>query len=295
MKAEHYKNAEYAYSKVFWGEDKNRQYENEADQLLLRNAIREDTKWIADLGGGFGRLIPTLKKRSKNVVIVDASLDLLREAKATYGDDPSVQYIRANVYHLPFKDQSLESAVCMRVMHHIENPDLFFKELNRVLQKSLYLEFPNKKHILQQFRFYFLQDNTIDIFSSRPEMRDKMFLNYTLRFMKSHILKETIFSIQKISGASFLRHTHLKKLPKRILLAGESFLQRISFFAEWAPSILLTLRKNADTPPKEFSDLHEIVVCPICRGSLFINEQHIACEAGHTFEMEEGILDLFIE
>ena len=295
MKVAHYKNAEYAYSEVFWGKDKNRQYENDADQMLLRRAIQGHSKWTADLGGGFGRLIPTLKRKSEHVIIVDASIDLLREAKAKYGEDPSIHYVRANLYHLPFKNLSIETAVCMRVMHHIENQDYFFKELNRVISKNLYLEFPNKKHFLQQIRYYFLQDNSVDIFSSRPEMRNKMFLNFTLRFMKFHILRETVFSVQNISGASFLRQENIKRLPQRILLASENILQRISLLAEWAPSILLTLRKSGMEKLQEYSDLSEILICPVCKSTLFEDGTRVTCDNKHIYNFDEGIIDLFVE
>jgi hypothetical protein len=113
--------------------------------------------------------------------------------------------------------------------------------------------------------------------------------------MKSHILKETIFSIQKVTGASFLRQKNIKQLPKKLLIVGESIFQHISFLAEWAPSILLTLRKSADVAPQEFSDLNEMLICPICQKSLFKDGLDIKCDTGHAFDFKEGIVDLFIE
>jgi len=294
MEATHYRNAEYPYSQVFWGKDKNRAYENAADQLLLRNAIRHPTTWIVDLGGGFGRLVPTLKRRSRKVLIVDASLDLLQEARASFGADPDVYYLRANIYHLPFKDLSVEAAVCTRVMHHIQNPDELFKELSRVVTTRLYLEFPNKKHLLQQLRFYFRSDNSIDVFSSRPEMRNQLFLNFTLRFMRHHLLATTTFSIERIFGASFLRQKHLKKLPRWILLPIENVLQHATFLAEWAPSILLVLQKTAATP-SGFADPREILICPRCKAALVSTEQGMVCLQGHAFPFHDGLLDLFVE
>ena len=297
MKAEQYDNDEYAYSEVFWGKDQNREYEHEADKLAVQNAIKNQSEWIVDLGGGFGRLVPVLKTKGKNILIVDSSIDLLREAKAHYGSDSSIHYLRANVYHLPFRNLSVEQAVCLRVMHHIEDPDLFFREMNRVVNKRLYLEFPNKKHFLQQIRFYFKQDNTIDIFSMRPEIRDRMFLNFTLRFMRNHILRESIFSVERIAGVSFLRQKDLKKLPLQILLALENVLQRIPFFAEWAPSILLTLSKPTAQPEAKISSLEEMLMCPSCQTTFTYTDSglYAMCENKHSFSCTDGIWDLFVE
>ncbi|MDB5237415.1 MAG: hypothetical protein JWL88_517 [Parcubacteria group bacterium] len=295
MKAQYYKNDEYAYSEVFWGKDKDRAYEHEADTMAIRDAVQGASEWIVDLGGGFGRLVPTLRGRAKNIVIVDASLDLLRDAKAHYGSDPSVRYVRANAYHLPFRDASIERAICMRVMHHIEEPDPFFIEINRVIRDAFYLEFPNKRHLLQQMRFYFRNDRSMNIRSSKPEMRDGMFLNFSLQYIRNHLLRTTVFSIERISGLSFLRQERIKKLPVRMLLAIEHALQRCTFLAEWSPSILLSLRKKPDAAHQAIRTLEDMLACPCCLAPLRYASASAMCERGHSFRCTDDIWDFFIE
>lgn len=300
MKAQYYENDTYAYSEVFWGKDKNREYEHAADSMALRDTISGKTGWIVDIGGGFGRLVSTLKEPSRNVVILDASLDLLREAKARYGSDPAIRYIRANAYHLPYRDASIESAICMRMMHHIDDPDLFFKEANRVIRGTLYLEFPNKRHLLQQIRFYFLRDRRMDLLSARPELRDGMFLNFTLAFMQNRILRMTTFTIERVSGLSFLRQEKLKQLPTSVLKAVEHALQHSTFLAEWAPSILLTLSKNSGRPTNAMTQtLEDMLVCPTCYADLSYasagSGPAATCKNGHRYVSVDGIWDFFIE
>ena len=297
MKVEHYRNAEYAYSEVFWGKDQNREYEHNADKLLLDTAIHGKSDLIVDLGGGFGRLVPILKKKSAHILIVDASMDLLREAQATYGTDPSVHYIRANAYHLPFAPASLERVVCLRMMHHIGQPDSFFKELNRVVAKNVYLEFPNKRHFLQYIRFFFMKDQSIDVLSSRPEIRNGLFYNFALTYMKNHILRETIFSIERTSGGSFFRNKQAKKVPLKVLLTIENILQRIQSLAATAPSIMLTLTKKSHTEKEvHFTDIESRLVCPECKGEfVHTSAELLSCAQGHSYEKRDGIWDLFFE
>lgn len=295
MKVEHYINTEYAYSEAFWGADKNRAYENEADQMMIRNAVRGETSWLADFGGGFGRLVPVLKEYAKRVIIVDASMDLLNEAKATFGADPTVFYVRANLYHLPFKNQSIERAVCMRVMHHIGDVDVLFTEFQRVIRTALYLEFPNKKHLLQRLRFYFRHDTKVDIHSDVPEIRDQMYFNFTLAFMRTHLKAVTTFSVQRVMGASFLRHKQLKRLPLGLLRVTENMLQHIAQFVQLAPSIFLVLQKKTTEPEQSFVSPLEILVCPLCVTSLHVHNDTLTCAAGHVYYVHNEIFDLFVE
>lgn len=53
-------------------------------------------------------------------------------------------FINANGFHLPFKDNSIDHIICSEVLEHIEQYDLFFCELNRILKPSgkLYLSVP---------------------------------------------------------------------------------------------------------------------------------------------------------
>jgi ubiquinone/menaquinone biosynthesis C-methylase UbiE len=296
MDITHYKNSEYAYSERFWGKTENREYEHEADQLAIKNACKDNVSWIVDLGGGFGRLVPTLKTRSEHVIIVDASMDLLEEAQATYGADETVQYIRANVYKLPFRDVSISTSVCMRVMHHITEPDIFFRELNRVMAGTIYLEFPNKRHFVQWIRFLFKNDHSIDVFSSRPEMRNTLFLNFTLQFVRSRLLKNTVFAIDRVAGLSFIRQEKIKKVvPLRILLGIENFLQHVPFIATFAPSVLLTLSKKAPRTENSSADITTILACPVCHDRLEIESTLIRCTQGHTYSTKGRILDLYAE
>jgi hypothetical protein len=183
------------------------------------------------------------------------------------------------------------------MMHHIGNPDAFFKELNRVVAKNVYLEFPNKRHFLQYLRFFFKNDHSIDVLSSRPEMRNGSFYNFALTYMRNHILKETIFSIERTAGASFFRNKHLKKVPLKVLLTVENMLQRIQYIAGSAPSILLTLTKKSNIQSiATHKTIESLLLCPVCVEAFTEKtSDYLVCENKHVYKNLNGIWDLFIE
>jgi ubiquinone/menaquinone biosynthesis C-methylase UbiE len=289
MEAIKYENAHYHYSEVFWGKEAGREYENRADQQAVSYAISAHTEWIADFGGGFGRLIPVLKTKASKIILVDASLDLLREARETHGVNPNIYYVRANLYHLPFHDDSIESAICMRVMHHIETPNIFLNEINRVISNRLNLEFPNKSHLLQRLRKYFFGDVSINTDST-------MFLNFSLAYIRDCILQNTEFMIEKVFGVSFLRHRIFKqKIPLFILIAAEKMLQRFSFLATWAPSIMIRMAKINTKKHHTYNSIEEMFACPQCQLMLVQKNMSFECINGHAFEVSDGIFDFYIE
>ena len=40
-----------------------------------------------------------------------------------------------NIYHLPFTDKQFDTVLCSHTMEHVDNPDAFFAELQRVGQR----------------------------------------------------------------------------------------------------------------------------------------------------------------
>lgn len=82
---------------------------------------------ILDAGCGIGilgRLYPEL-----NLVGLDASMTLIREAKSGYR-----LRVEASVEKLPFADQSFDVVVALNMLHHVINPDRAVAEFARVLR-----------------------------------------------------------------------------------------------------------------------------------------------------------------
>ena len=88
----------YDYRKFWQGRD----YENWAEARLLRRLMKQipRQRWIADLGGGFGRNVPHYANNADHVVLVDYSWTNLTNAEQTLlpqGPSERIFLIRGNI------------------------------------------------------------------------------------------------------------------------------------------------------------------------------------------------------
>src|SRR3989344_838306 len=83
--------------------------------------------------------------------------------------------IKASIYKLPFKNNSVDCIVLSGVMEHLENPLLALKEVNRILKENglLLMETPNPyflpviiSDLIMNLRYYFY-DTHISLFPRR--------------------------------------------------------------------------------------------------------------------------------
>lgn len=61
-----------------------------------------------------------------------------------YGQKGVANFVQADGCHLPFRIGSFESVISCHVIEHTVDPVLFFKELVRVSQKTVSVEFPHR-------------------------------------------------------------------------------------------------------------------------------------------------------
>lgn len=286
-----YKNKEYKYSEAFWGDNEGRKYENLADQAAIIKGLPKKMDYLIDIGGGYGRLVPLYQKIAKNIILMDTSRDELLQAKEAYSKMKNLTIIRGNAYELPFADQSLPYGLCVRIMHHLTNQARFLKEINRVFTKLFYLEFPNKRHLAQICKYIFLGNREMHIFDDKPEVRDKMFLNYSPKYMTKLVEKETDFSISRRIGVSFFRSRTLKKIfPISFLMGMEKLLQKIQIKAWIAPSNIFVLTKPAKRLSK-IKNVKGIMACPKCHAKLNW-QKHKCTKCSFRFSEHDGIIDM---
>ncbi len=137
--------ADSTYQDAFWPE---RQYENACDRIALRAFLPPTGSRLLEAGAGFGRLADEYDGYGA-VVLLDASEALLTAAAERVGDDPRFSLVRGDMFRLPFPDASFDAAVCIRVVHHFEDPRPAITELARVLRPGgvLVLESTCKRNI----------------------------------------------------------------------------------------------------------------------------------------------------
>jgi ubiquinone/menaquinone biosynthesis C-methylase UbiE len=97
---------------------------------------------IADLGCGLGfdvRRLAALVGPKGRAIGVDASLALIESARSSSERLPAVEFIQADIQHLPFANGSLHSCKIDRTLQHIERPEAVLNEMFRTLRSGGWL------------------------------------------------------------------------------------------------------------------------------------------------------------
>lgn len=304
-----YDKFDYDYS-TYWTQ---RVYENLAEKNVLNKIFsKENGKWFLDIGGSYGRLASTYAEDYKNPVIVDYSLKTLQKNKEIVTSKyPNIILIAANAYHLPFKKNVFDAALMVRVLHHIKEPEKYYKELREILKNdSLYVqEFANKIHIKATLRALFKLDFAFfnkevyeqpigeNLEGSKEKEKD-IFLNYHPKHIRE-MLSLQGFNIKKRFGCSFLRSPFIKKLiNQNTMIFFEKFLQNTLSWTNIPPSIIFEskLQKKKEEKPQEREELKDILACPKCKSSLeFENSKTASCTGcSNKYFEKDGIWDFRI-
>ena len=89
---------------------------------------------VADLGCGTGDVVAALAPYAAQVVGVDREQAMLDAAGRRLADAPNVELRSGSLDALPIEAASMDAALCMLVLHHVEAPAPVFVEAARVLR-----------------------------------------------------------------------------------------------------------------------------------------------------------------
>ncbi|MFX1532227.1 MAG: class I SAM-dependent methyltransferase [Promethearchaeota archaeon] len=108
-------------------------------------------KKVLDIGCGIGLLSFYLARRGANVIGIDLSKNIINFCKnEAKKKELNIDFREMNAQIPDFEDESFDIIVGSRVVHHIPNIELFFKECKRLLKKKGYIVFiePLKKNLI---------------------------------------------------------------------------------------------------------------------------------------------------
>jgi ubiquinone/menaquinone biosynthesis C-methylase UbiE len=140
--AAHYDDSLFSYPDYWIGRD----YEHTSEVIALKNLLKSDYfESAADIGGGYGRLIPLLQKFAGKISLVEPSLKQRLQAKKFLDPRAKISIISGSAQKTGLKDNSQDLVVMIRVMHHLPQPQAVLKELHRILKPGgkLILEYAN--------------------------------------------------------------------------------------------------------------------------------------------------------
>jgi ArsR family transcriptional regulator len=116
-----------------WGELRAEIYGERFDVLGLFGLL--DPQWtVADLGCGTGHLAAAVAPFVERVLAVDSSAAMLRAARARLTGSANVELRRGKLEQLPIGDGEVDLACQFLVLHHVAEPALALREVERVLR-----------------------------------------------------------------------------------------------------------------------------------------------------------------
>lgn len=233
-----------------------RDYENEADKLAIKKLLKKIKKRenLIDIASGFGRLASFLSPYFENILLVDHSEALLKEAKKYLSGYKNIQIKKGDCEKLPVKDNTFDVALMVRIIHHFEKPEKALREAHRALKPGgfLILEFANKIHFLACVKalltgdFGFLKDLEPAERRSKKAIRQKMipFCNHHPKAIEETLEKLGFKVVERLS-VSNCRYPVIKEIiPLQVLMFFENLMQKPCASLFFGPSIYLVAQKT---------------------------------------------------
>ncbi len=246
-----YDKSGYDYTK-YWID---RQYEDFAEKQVLNQLLPESGVSLLDLGGSFGRFASTYCPRYAQATILDFSKQALEQAihLAENHGISNLKTVWGDAYHTPFTDQSFDTVLLIRVLHHIEDVPALLTEINRILKPNgtLIIEMANKIHLkstltnFAQGRFDFRKDlSPIQLSMTNDNGESGIFYNFHPEDIKTKLAQHFVIE-QKISANNLRLPPKIKKkIPIPVLLAIDRIVAPIFTLFNWGPSIWFRCHKK---------------------------------------------------
>lgn len=230
----------------FWAGNE-RSYEDAVERIALGQLTADMTGSCLEIGGGYGRLVNEYAPHCNYVLLTDCTAKMIEQAK-TRVDKLGLNHVEcrtANLYELTECHKTFDNAVCVRVMHHVEDVPAFFLQVNQVLQDDgiFIFEYANKKNLLEIIRWLLRRPN-LSPFAYLPSRRGQgIFYNFHPRYIRD-MLQDNGFVIEQELAVSIFRHNFFKKLlGARRLSRLERHLQKPLAHLHPAPSVFIKARK----------------------------------------------------
>ncbi|MCI0713535.1 MAG: class I SAM-dependent methyltransferase [Chloroflexi bacterium] len=276
------------YRTDFW-EGKGRDYEDQTERVAIRRLLPPTGKRLLELGAGFGRLTREYDGYEQ-VILLDYSTTLLREAQQQLGRDDHFVYAAANIYQLPINEGVCDAATMIRVIHHFADVPAALQQIRSTLAPGgvFILEFANKRNLKAVAR-YLLRRQDWNPFDREPVEFVKLNFDFHPAYMLD-TLKDAGFTPEKQLSLSYLRLGVLKRVvPTGILVGIDSLLQHTASLGTYSPSVFTRNIATGNEPPALLDG--PIFKCPAC-GEASLNEEtdRMACQnCGKQWAIEDGI------
>jgi SAM-dependent methyltransferase len=231
----------------FW---RGREYEDQVEHIALTHLLPPSGQRLVEIGAGFGRLAD-LYQGYQQVVLLDYARSMLYDARERLGDDSRYIFVAADLYDLPFADSACDTALTVRVLHHVADIPRAFAEVSRIVRsRGTYItDFANKRHIKAILK-YFLRRNGTSPFTLEPYEFAKLNFDYHPSYISQNLLRNW-FAVREERAVSTFRVGALKRrVPASLLASLDGAIQRPTANLQLSPSIFLRAESEKPGAPR---------------------------------------------
>jgi SAM-dependent methyltransferase len=234
-----------AYRDVFWAA---RAYEDACDRIALRALLPPAGERLIEVGAGFGRLALEYAGYA-DVLLLDSSEVHVAAAREHLAGNPRYAVTLGNALALPYPAGDFDTAVCVRMLHHFEDPGPVLAELGRVVRPggALVLEFANKRNLKAIARRLLGRQTWSPFEPGSVAYRRHHFDHSPVTVRRS--LRSAGFSVERVRAASLFRLPGLwRRLPAGLLAGAETLLQEPLGPITPGPSVFVLARRTGAIP-----------------------------------------------
>jgi SAM-dependent methyltransferase len=288
-----------SYEKSLWRTEfwQGRDYEDLAERIALKTMLPPRGLRLVEIGAGFGRLAEFYLGYER-IILLDYARTMLADAREKILADQRMSpyvsrftFVAADLYNLPLADSTLDTAVTIRVLHHVADIPKAFAETARIVRPhgTYLLEHANKRHLKAILR-YGLTRRDPNPFALEPYEFVKLNFDFHPRYIEQNLRAVNFVPLQKRAVSTF-RVALLKRIvPAKTLAALDGALQSPLAHFEISPSIFIRAESRKPGAPSLNENLWRDPVC----GSTDITEssEALACRAcGRVYPIVDGIID----
>jgi len=276
------------YRTAFW-EGQGREYEDLAERFALKRLLPPHGERIIDIGGGFGRLLD-LYDGYKEVVLMDYSRTQLQDAQHRLGQG-RITFVAANVYEMPFAVGAFDTAVMVRVLHHLADAPGAMRAIRQIVRPggTFVLEYANKRNLKAILR-YLLRRQSVNPFAREPWEFAPLHFDFHPTYVEQG-LTDAGFCIERQLAVSHFRIGWLKRhVPARILAGADRWLQQPLAGLKCTPSLFVRSRAAGEKASPAAATLFR---CPHCKSAQLVPESDmlICLTCGSRWSTIGGIYD----
>ncbi len=274
---------------------------------IIHELLPSFSRWSVDLGCGYGRLSGALSRKSGKLILVDYSMTGMKRARQKMLDDGiPASFLLADISHLPFKSDSIDTVAMFRVFHHFNDPALAIQEIVRCMRPSGHMVFNYNSSDNASMMLFWLKQRINGgnshqkfLFPLKPgTLRASPEDDRRPIYFQTH---STVRSLIRKNGlVQSHRNFHSGMLGR--VASKNSFFQEAArdlqtrMLDKWPsrflfPNNYVLCRKEGRDDGTEFHKLEDLLACPVCSGTIFIEDDSIECANGHRFTISNGIYD----